>query len=54
MLVEDYVAKFGSSPYDDFKSEIDFMKGEDLIKQTPKKIEVTSKGILFTQWVDNF
>ncbi len=54
MLVEDYVAKFGSSPYDDFKSEIDFMKGEDLIKTTPKKIEVTSKGILFTQWVDNF
>ena len=37
MLVEDYVAKFGSSPYDDFKSEIDFMKGEDLIKQHRRK-----------------
>jgi oxygen-independent coproporphyrinogen-3 oxidase len=54
MLVEDYQTKFGSDPYDDFNHEIDLMRNEGLIKTTPEKIEVTSRGILFTQWIDNY
>jgi coproporphyrinogen III oxidase-like Fe-S oxidoreductase len=54
MLVEDYKKKFGSLPIEDFKEEINFMKKTGLIKATQKKIEITSKGILFTQWINNF
>jgi len=54
MLVKDYQNKFKSNPFTDFKAELDFMKKEDLINAAPEKIEVTSKGILFTQWMDNY
>ncbi|MFA6461249.1 MAG: radical SAM protein [Candidatus Woesearchaeota archaeon] len=54
MLIQDYVDKWSSNPYDDFEEEIKFMRENNLIDVSPKKIEVTSKGILLTQWMDNY
>lgn len=54
LLVGDYQGKFGTHPYDDFKGKIDFMGKAGLLIMNDGKIEVTSKGMLFTQWIDNY
>ena len=53
-LVKEYSDKFGSSVFDNFGHEMEFMEQQGLVKTSKEKVELTNKGRLFTQWMDNY
>jgi len=52
--IESYREKFGSYPAEDFKDQLNVLRQNTLVTIDPTRIQITDKGMLFTQWIDNY